>query len=72
MRERASTKAPAQVGFLAGMLRAVGCLALGSDCLFWVCLLSAVVPVLSFQLSAFLRLHSSQHFFDQGLQPVSL
>ena len=72
MRERASRKAPAQVGFLAGLLRAVGCLALCSDCLFWVCLPSAVVPVLSFQLSAFLRLLSLQHLFDQSLQPVSL
>ena len=72
MHERASMKAPARVGFLAGLLGAVGCLALDSDCLFWVDLLSVVVPVLSFQLLAFLRLHSSQHLFDQSLQPVSL
>ena len=71
MRERAR-KAPAQVGFLAGSLRDVGCLALDSDCLFWVCLLSAVVPVLSFQLSAFLCLHSLQLLFDQSPQAVSL
>ena len=72
MRERASRKAPARVGFLAGLLGAVGCLALGSDCLFWVNLLLVVVLVLSFQLSAFLRVQSSQHLFDQSLQPVSL
>ena len=72
MRERASKKGPDQVGFLAGLLRAVECLALNLDFLFWVCWLSAVVPILSFQFSAFLRLHSSQHLFDQSLQPVSL
>ena len=71
-RELASKKIPAHVGFLAGLLHAVECLALGSDYLFWLCLLSAVVPVLSFQPSAFRRLHSSQHLFGQSLQPVSL
>ena len=72
MRERASRQTPARVGFLAGLLGAVGCLASGSDFLFGVDLLSVVVPILSFQLLAFLRLHSSQHLFDQSLQPVSL
>ena len=71
-RELASKKVPAQVGFLAGLLHAVECLALDLDCLFWLYLLSAVVPVLSFQPSAFRRLHPSQHLFGQSLQPVSL
>ena len=71
-RDLVSEKVPAQVGLLAGSLYVLECLALGSDYPFWLCLLSAVVPVLSFQSSAFRRFHSCQHLSDQSLQQISL
>ena len=71
-RELVSKKVPALVGLLAGSLCVLECLALGSDYPSWLCLLSAVVPVLSFQSSTFRRFHSWQHLSDQSLQQVSL